>query len=128
MATDLNDLLALLPDNTSGQISAADMRQIVAVLWAKGSLGGQVDSNGAGAGLPPGWSTRRVDVGVYEVTHHLGTLSYAVAITPLDHDTTDAIVPSLTAADADTFTYQTFHTGRSALHDVYTQFVVAVNP
>lgn len=128
MAISLDDLLALLPDNASGQISAADMRQVVTVLWAKGSLGGQVGTDGTGAGLPPGWSSRRVDVGVYEVTHHLGTLNYAVSITPLQHATTSAIVPSLTASDADTFTYQTFHTQHAALHDVYTQFVVAVNP
>lgn len=29
----LDDLLALLPDNDSGQISAADMREIVTGLW-----------------------------------------------------------------------------------------------
>jgi hypothetical protein len=128
MATTLDDLLALLPDNASGQISAADMRQIVTVLWGKGSLGGQLESDGTVAYLPAGWSARRVGTGVYEVTHGLGTLNYAVSVTPLVHDTTDAIVPSVRATDENTFTYQTFHTGRSALHDVWTQFVVAVNP
>jgi hypothetical protein len=34
MAT-LNDLLALLPDNTSGDISAADMRSIVTDIWRR---------------------------------------------------------------------------------------------
>lgn len=128
MATTLDDLLALLPDNTSGQISAADMRQIVSVLWGKGSLGGQLTADGTVEYLPAGWTARRVDVGVYEVTHNLGTLNYAVSITPLSHDTADAIVPSITATNEDAFTFQTFHTGRVALHDVYTQFVVAVNP
>jgi len=31
--TTLNDLLALLPDNTSGDISAADLRTITTALW-----------------------------------------------------------------------------------------------
>lgn len=31
--TVLDDLLALLPDNTAGEISAADMREIVTELW-----------------------------------------------------------------------------------------------
>jgi hypothetical protein len=32
-ATTLNDLLALLPDNATGEITPADMRQIVTDLW-----------------------------------------------------------------------------------------------
>lgn len=31
----LDDLLALLPDNSSGQISAADLRTVVTELWAQ---------------------------------------------------------------------------------------------
>lgn len=128
MAITLEELLSLLPDNTTGQIGAGDMRAIVSALWAKGSLGGQLETDGTTQYLPLGWTARRTDVGTYEVTHNLGTLDYAVTVTPLHHDTTHAIVPSVTSTSATAFTYQTFHTGNAALHDVYTQFVVAVNP
>lgn len=128
MAVTLEQLLTLLPDNTTGQIGAGDLRAVVSALWAKGSLGGQLETDGTAQYLPTGWTARRTDVGTYEVTHNLGTLNYAATVTPLHHDTTDAIVPSVTSTTETTFTYQTFHTGRSALHDVYTQFVVAVNP
>ena len=127
-ATTLDELLALLPDNTSGQISAADMRQIVSVLWGKGSLGGQLAVDGTAAYLPAGWTARRVSAGTYEVTHNLGTLNYAVSITPLIHDTDSAIVPSVVSTTEDSFTFQTFHTLHGGLHDTYSQFVVAVNP
>lgn len=39
--TTLDDLLALLPDNDSGQISANDLRTIVAELWAHTWVGEQ---------------------------------------------------------------------------------------
>lgn len=42
MAT-LAELLALLPDNTTGEIDAVDLRTIVTELWAEG-VGGAVDS------------------------------------------------------------------------------------
>jgi hypothetical protein len=38
--TDLNDLLALLPDNTTGDIGADDLRTIVTELWHQASIYG----------------------------------------------------------------------------------------
>ena len=37
--TTLDDLLALLPDNTTGEISAADLRTVVTGLWNHGWIG-----------------------------------------------------------------------------------------
>jgi hypothetical protein len=41
MTTDLDDLLALLPDNNSGQITASDLRTITATLWSHTWVGEQ---------------------------------------------------------------------------------------
>jgi len=75
MATTLNDLLALLQDNTTGDISPADMRQIVTVLWN--------DSH------PPVWNV--VNQGPFNLTTN-------AAWTPL----TPAVTGSVTLSDPTT--------------------------
>ena len=52
--TILDDLLALLPDNTSGAIDAADLREIVSTIWEHGSIVearvSALESNNTGTG------------------------------------------------------------------------------
>lgn len=55
MAT-LAELLALLPDNTTGEIDAADMREIVTELWGE-ATGGAVDSIEFNVNATPGEHT-----------------------------------------------------------------------
>lgn len=125
--TSLADLLALLPDNDVGAIDAADRREIVQALWYKSGIGGEVDVSGAFVKGPPTWSAERLEAGMYKITHNLGTVNYAVSITPLSKTLGEAVVPAIYETTATTFTYMTWHTGTGALHDVYTSFVVAVN-
>jgi hypothetical protein len=146
----LDDLLALLPDNTSGEISAADLRTIVTELWnytasvqatlngvvvnsvpaleARSAKAGQVASDGTLVYGPDGWTSERLEAGVYKVTHNLHvTEDYSVTITPLAH-AIDGWAPGVDAIDEDSFTYGIYSTQHAGLHDVYTNFVVAVNP
>lgn len=44
-----------------------------------GTYGGKVNSNGTSAGLPTGWSSTSTGTGQYQVTHNLGTTSYATS-------------------------------------------------
>lgn len=53
MTTDLDDLLALLPDNDTGQISANDLRTIVTSLWAHTWVGEQYPYLFSTSATPP---------------------------------------------------------------------------
>jgi hypothetical protein len=126
-ATTLDDLLALLPDNDTGAIDAADLRTAVTALWYKSAIGGQVTSDGTLAYGPPGWTASRSGAGIYTVTHNLGTLDYAVNITPLTKTPDQGLSASIVATAVGMFTFQVFNSSTQSLHDVWTTFVVAVN-
>lgn len=119
----LNDLLALLPDNTTGEIGADDLRTVVSALWVKTSIAGQVESDGTPVELPPGWSVTYTDPGIYTVTHNMGTLDYAVFVTPMVK-TADGMSASVESTTADTFTYGVYSAVHQAPHGCYTQFLV----
>jgi hypothetical protein len=82
VATTLADLLALLPDNTSGEITPADMRTIVTELWN--------DSH------PPVWNV--VNQGPFALAANAGWTDLAPAVTgavTLDDPTTAQFCLSL---------------------------------
>lgn len=103
----LQDLLDLLPDNTTGQISAADLRQVVSVLWVRSGAAGHVDSGGALVSGPPGWSASRTSPGVYIVQHGLGIdpERYSVAITPMQLETQAPVLAVVLATTPASFTF-----------------------
>lgn len=127
MAVTLAQLLDLLPDNTTGEISAADMRTIVSALWAKSSGSGQVGSDGTLTHGPAGWTGTRLGVGLYQVTHNLNVPEYAVVVTPLIK-AVDGMSASVESIEPNSFTFGTYSAIHQALHDTYANFVLAVTP
>lgn len=127
MPTTLDDLLDLLPDNTAGAIDAADLREIVSVLWAKTSGSGQVASDGTLTHGPDGWTSERLEAGLYKVTHNLGVTEYAVTLTCLVKSV-DGFAPSVESIQPDSFTFGTYSAAHAGLHDVYTNFSLTVTP
>lgn len=122
----LDELLTLLPDNSSGEISAQDLRDVTTALWAKSSIGGHVDHAGALVYGPPAWTASRSAAGVYVVTHNLGTLNYAPTITPLTKTPDQGLAPSVMETTENSFTYQVFNSDAGTLHDCDTFFTVGV--
>lgn len=123
MAASLDDLLALLPDNTTGEISAADLRAVVTGLWGRVIVGG-IESDGTLV-APNGWTAEMLEPGLYKVTHNLGTVDYAVIITPLAK-TIDGWSPAVEATDETSFTFGVYSTAHQGLHGVYANFVVVL--
>lgn len=81
----LEEILALLPDNSVGAIDAADLRTAVTELWARSSTVGQVfsyrwaTSPGPGTGRVAGpWVIGSGIVQLSETTEDGATLSYAI--------------------------------------------------
>ena len=122
----LDDLLALLPDNTTGDIDAADLREVVSALYARTPYVGQVASDGTLVGGPAGWSSEYdPETNLYTVHHTLGTEAFAVVVTPLTK--TDVAQAAMVAATSETsFTYGVWHFGVDALHGTYANFIVGV--
>lgn len=123
----LDELLALLPDNSSGEISAQDLRDTVTALWHKSSLGGHVDHLGNLVQGPPGWSAVRQEAGLYTVTHNLGTVIYTAVLTCLTHTQGVGYAPSIMSTTETEFTYQVYSSNHDGLHDVDTTFVVVID-
>jgi hypothetical protein len=76
--TTLDDLLALLPDNSSGQIGANDLRTIVTELWLRSSRFGQSFSfvwtgatspAGGRVNMDAGWDAASVALWLSETTN-----------------------------------------------------------
>jgi hypothetical protein len=126
-APTLDDVLALLPDNATGAIDAADLRAVVTALWAKSGAGAHVDHLGVMAWGPDGWSSTRDDVGVYTVHHTLGRVDYAPIVTPLTKTAGQGIAPTVMSTTEDSFTFQLWNSGSGELHDADVFVVVAVN-
>lgn len=124
MAASLDDLLALLPDNNTGEISAADLRTVVTGLWNRVIVGG-LQSDGTLVGAPAGWSAVMVEGGLYTVTHNLGTLDYAVVITPLAKSA-DGISPAVEATSETEFTFGLYSAIHQGLHGCYVNFLVVL--
>lgn len=147
MATTLDELLALLPDNSTGAIDAADLREVVTGLWdytvevqralndaivqAAGAvqatvpLVGQVASDGTLVGGPEGWSAEYDPAThLYTVHHDLGTEAYAVTITPMAK-VEGGYAPAVEATTTTSFTYGVWSSTSDALHGIYANFVVA---
>lgn len=125
MATTLADLLALLPDNASGEIDAADLRQVVTGLWGVPYVG-QVASDGVMVGGPAGWtSSLDADTGLYTVHHDLGTKAYAVVVTPLVK-LAGGYAPAVEATTETSFTYGVWSSTAGGVHGMYTNFVVGM--
>lgn len=62
--------------------------------------GGSVNSDGtSGTPFPTGWSSSRLNVGRYQITHTLGTNNYAVTTNP----TVNFLSNSITAKTSTTF-------------------------
>lgn len=122
----LDDLLALLPDNTTGEIDAADLRDVISALYARTPYVGQVASDGTLVGGPPGWTSEYdPETRLYTVHHTLGTEAFAVVVTPLTK--TDVGQTAMVAATSeDTFTYGVWHSGVGDLHGTYANFVVGL--
>lgn len=105
--TTLDDLLALLPDNTTGQISAADMRTVVTGLWNSGAdLEARVaDLEVAGGGAPTVTGRWQINPqagaipGGQQVTCDTGIFSTAtwLRFAPVDQDGVD-LTQALVAA------------------------------
>lgn len=148
MATTLEDLLALLPDNQTGAISAADLREVTTGLWdytagvqrdlndaiVEATLAlqrdmpkvGQVASDGSMVGGPAGWtSSYDAGTGLYTVQHDLGTEAYAVVVTPLVKDE-GGFAPAVEETTSTSFTYGVWSSKTGAVHGMYTNFVVGV--
>lgn len=127
----LDDLLALLPDNTSGAIDAADLRTVVTELWNKAAAAdalpavyaGGLTADGTLVDGPDGWTARSDSAGLYTVTHGLGTLAYAVVVTPLAK-TVDGWSAAVEATSETGFTFGTYSDQHGGLHGVYSNFVV----
>lgn len=124
MAASLDDLLAYLPDNSTGEISAADLRTVVTGLWGRVIVGG-LTSDGELVGAPTSWSAVMIEGGLYTVTHQLGTPDYAVIITPLAKSL-DGVSPAVEATDATSFTFGLYSAAHQGLHGCYTNFVVVL--
>lgn len=105
---ELADLLAKLPDNQSGEISAQDMRDIVTQLWLRSTAyGGMVVNTGELRSGPSGWTAVRDAVGVYTVTHNLNIPAdlYSVVVTEMQLETQAPVVAAILATTATSFTY-----------------------
>jgi hypothetical protein len=125
VATTLDALLALLPDNQTGAISAADLRDVVTGLWGVPYVG-QVASDGTLVGGPPGWSSSLdPTTGLYTVQHDLGTEAYAVVVTPMAK-VEGGYAPAVEATTPTSFTYGVWSSTAGGLHGMYTNFVVGV--
>lgn len=125
MATTLDDLLALLPDNQTGAITAADLREVVTGLWSQPYVG-QVASDGTFVGGPAGWtSTLDAETGLYTVHHDLGTKAYAVVITPLVK-LAGGYAPAVEATTETSFTYGVWSSTADGIHGMYTNFLVGM--
>jgi len=83
----LDEMLALLPDNTSGEVSAADLRAIVTDLHALASTVGQVfsylwvNTPGPGAGkltMPQPWDDTAVLLQASETTNDGEAVSFGL--------------------------------------------------
>lgn len=120
----LDDLLALLPDNSTGEITAADLRDVVTGLWGRVLVGG-MESDGTLVQAPSGWSCVMEQPGLYTVTHNLGTLDYAVIITPLAKSS-DGISPAVEATSGTAFTFGLYSAIHEGLHGCYVNFVVVL--
>lgn len=121
MAT-LDQLLAKLPDNDTGEITAEDLRDVITGVWNRTLIGG-VLSDGTLVDGPPGWSAMSSQQGLYTVTHNLGTAYYAVLITPLAK-TVDGWSAAVEATSAESFTFGTYSASHGGLHGVYSNFLV----
>lgn len=124
MTTTLEELLAYLPDNTAGDISAADLRTVVTGLWGRTVIGG-LTSDGTLVGAPDGWTAVMEQPGLYTVTHNLGTVDYAVIITPLAKSS-DGISPAVESTSESAFTYGLYSAIHQGLHGCYVNFQVVV--
>lgn len=142
----LDDLLALLPDNTTGEIDAADLRDVVSALWdytagVQGTLNdvvvraipavqgtvplvGQVASDGTMVGGPQGW-TSEYDASsrLYTVHHDIGDEAYAVVITPLIK-TDQGVTAAVEETTPTSFTYGLWNSAVGDLHGAYANFIV----
>lgn len=124
MVATLDQLLALLPDNSSGEISAADLRDVVTGIWGRTLIGG-MQADGTLVGAPSGWSAVVDQPGLYTVTHNLGIdpNSYAVIITPLAKST-DGISPAVETTTATAFTFGIYSAAHQGLHGCYVNFLL----
>ena len=86
--------------------------------------GGQVNSAGTGVYMPSGWSSVRTSLGLYTITHNLGTTSYSVVANLLVNALTgrEAHIQSLSA---NTFAVYTFN--GATTEDLNFNFVVVRN-
>lgn len=85
--------------------------------------GGQVNSTGAAIYLPSGWSSSRTSVGVYVITHNLGTTLYA----PVASANGGTVATSAGGITTTTFGVTTFNSTTGSATDVPFNFVVARN-
>lgn len=122
MYQSLDQLLSLLPDNSTGEISAADLRAVVTGLWGR-VIVGEVQSNGTLIGAPAGWTAEMLQGGLYRVIHNLGTADYAVQLTPMVKQIT-GYAPAVESHDEVSFTFGTYSVTNGGLHGVYTNFAV----
>lgn len=129
MAT-LEEMLALLPDNITGEISAGDLRTIVTNLWARSAgFAGQVNGDdGSLVSAPAGWTGTLDDVGVYTVTHDLNlpANSYSVVVTELQHTDQEPAIAAVISTGPTSFTFATARPDGTPINR-WASFVMAVN-
>lgn len=96
MAT-LAELLALLPDNTTGEIDAADMRMIVTELWNQAPIDSVVFNTAATPGVhTPGTLRWDADTGVLEFDGEVAdtTLQVGQEMWTLVHNASGVTIPN----------------------------------
>lgn len=100
---DLSEMLALLPDNSTGEISAGDLRAIVTALYDRGQIGQSFSylwtttpGPGAGKVTMTAWTTAATVVQISETTDDGQNLTFAA----LDSATNPRLV--LMTADGST--------------------------
>lgn len=106
------------------QAEAADADRRLDALETSIFAGG-LTADGTMVNGPAGWSSTMVEPGLYTVTHDLGTLDYAVVVTPLAKSI-DGMSPAVEATSETAFTFGTYSAVHAGLHGVYTNFVVVV--